>query len=227
MIIEKKCLRCGKIFKTQNQLNREYCSQKCYRYRGHTEETKKLMKLSNALYRLKCKAKGIESAGKKFQEGHTINNGREPWNKGKKGVQVAWNKGKKNEDIYDKETCERLKKVWQKIGLKSRLVVADRNHRTKIELKVEEILKEINIRYLIHYPMLDIAIVDFYLPDNHIIIEADGDYWHNYPYGTDKDHIKDKEFRNNHYKVLRFWERDINNNIEEVKEKIIKEVQRL
>lgn len=29
-----------------------------------------------------------------FKKGHTVNNGRTPWNKNKKGLQVAWNKGK-------------------------------------------------------------------------------------------------------------------------------------
>lgn len=34
--------------------------------------------------------------GKSIEHCRTVNIGREPWNKGKKGLQVAWNKGKKN-----------------------------------------------------------------------------------------------------------------------------------
>jgi len=53
------------------------------------------------------------SDGKKFQKGHPYFGGRPkkgtaPWNKGKKGMQIAWNKGK------TKETDERVKKYSKK-----------------------------------------------------------------------------------------------------------------
>lgn len=42
---------------------------------------------------------------------------------------------------------------------------------------------------------------------------ADGDYWHNYPNGTHKDKKQNTFIKNNGWDIIRFWERDINNDI--------------
>jgi very-short-patch-repair endonuclease len=66
-----------------------------------------------------------------------------------------------------------------------------------------------------------------------MIIEVDGDFWHcnpiNFPnadYITQqKNVIRDKEknewAQSNGYKLLRFWENDINNNIKQVKQTLL------
>ena len=50
---------------------------------------------------------------------------------------------------------------------------------TSIELKMERELKRNNIYYQKQVPLCKIAIVDFYLSEQKIVIECDGDYWHN------------------------------------------------
>jgi len=42
-----------------------------------------------------------------------------------------------------------------------------------------------------------------------LVIECDGDYWHKYPTGLEKDHIRTKELIEKGFKVLRLWEREI------------------
>ena len=42
-----------------------------------------------------------------------------------------------------------------------------------------------------------------------LVIECDGDYWHKYPTGSEKDHIRTKELIEKGFKVLRLWEREI------------------
>ena len=94
---------------------------------------------------------------------------------------------------------------------------------TKIELKVEVELKKRNIIYQKQVPLCKIANVDFYLPDDKIIIQCDGCYWHDCPEHclNDNTKIKDRDkkqdivLKSNGYKVYRFWEHEINKSVEE------------
>jgi len=77
------------------------------------------------------------------------------------------------------------------------------------------------------------SLYDFKISGKKILIEVDGDYWHcnpNSKFSTPKyiaqiknlkqDKIKNKWCLDNGYKLLRFWEMDINNNPESVIEKL-------
>lgn len=127
--------------------------------------------------------------------------------------QIPWNKNKTG--VYSKETLESMSK--NKIEHPNK-VFKD----TKIELKVEEELKKRGINYKKQVSLCSIAIVDFYLPEYKIIIEADGCYYHNCPiHGsgeikncTKKDKNKDLILISNGYNIYRFWEHDINKSVE-------------
>ena len=88
---------------------------------------------------------------------------------------------------------------------------------TSIELKVEKELKNRKINYQKQVGLCNIAIVDFYLPEHNIVIEADGCYWHGCPIhfpnnlkGKEKDKLKTETLIANGYQVYRFWECEIN-----------------
>lgn len=98
---------------------------------------------------------------------------------------------------------------------------------TSIEIKIMDILDKNNISYIRNEFIDDIDhgfAADFLIPDKRIVIEADGDFWHDYPNGNEIDHVRTKELEENNYKVLRFWERDINNNIEDIEKQILSEI---
>ncbi len=59
-----------------------------------------------------------------------------------------------------------------------------------------------------------IANVDFYLPEFRVVIECDGDYWHNRLDTKKEDKEKNELFKKNRYKVYRFWEHEINKSAE-------------
>ena len=45
--------------------------------------------------------------------------------------------------------------------------------------------------------------------NNRIVIFIDGDYWHNFPHGTSKDHETNALLENMHYVVVRIWEWEV------------------
>jgi len=79
---------------------------------------------------------------------------------------------------------------------------------TSIELKIEQELKNQSIPYMKQAPVEKIALVDFLLP-NKIIIQCDGDYWHNLPKVKKRDMNQDFGFWFKGYKIFRFSESEI------------------
>ena len=62
-------------------------------------------------------------------------------------------------------------------------------------------------------------IVDFLCPEKKLIIEIDGGQ-HNVADNNNKDNIRTQYFENNGYRVIRFWNNEVSNNIDGVCEVI-------
>lgn len=99
---------------------------------------------------------------------------------------------------------------------------------TKIEVKIQNYLKQLNYNFIPHY-YVNITHgyqCDMFIPSKNLVIECDGDYWHNYPIGREIDRIRTQEMIEKGYRVLRLWENEIQKmdintlkNIVEVNEK--------
>jgi very-short-patch-repair endonuclease len=135
---------------------------------------------------------------------------------------IPWNKDKTN--IYSKETIEKIRKSTIKQLKEGKF------KKTKIEEKIESFLINQEINYTYSF-ILNQRQYDFYLKDYKILIEADGDYWHGNPniynilserqlLKQADDKIKNRIARENGFELLRFWESDINNNFNLIKNKI-------
>lgn len=81
---------------------------------------------------------------------------------------------------------------------------------TSIERKIKRELELRQIEFRQNVPIEGIANVDFLLPKENIIIECDGDYWHNLPGVPERDAFKTKKLKEVGYEVFRFWEHEIN-----------------
>jgi very-short-patch-repair endonuclease len=83
---------------------------------------------------------------------------------------------------------------------------------TTIEIKMQNYLKQLGVEFFTHHYISEIEHgyqCDILIPSKKLVIECDGNYWHNYPYGTEIDLVRNKELREKGYKVLRFWESEI------------------
>ncbi len=96
---------------------------------------------------------------------------------------------------------------------------------TSIEIKIQNYLKILGIDFFTHRYIKEIEHAyqcDILIPSKNLVIECDGNYWHNYPIGNETDIMRNIELRKAGYSVLRFWENDIRvMEIEDLKNKLI------
>lgn len=139
----------------------------------------------------------------------------------------SWNKGiPMSEESKIKDKISHLgKKHTKESKDKTREWMVNHPNRkfknTGIEIKIEQELIKRRLNYQKQVPLCKIAIVDFYLPEYRIVIQADGDYWHNLPKQKEKDIKQDSVLTFNGFNVYRFWEHDINESVEKCISKII------
>lgn len=146
--------------------------------------------------------------------------------KGAKGIPKPKPKGFGVGRKHSQETKDKMSE-----SAINNIIITDQNHTSKLEKTFSNILDLLDIRYKKFLYAKEIkAFYDFYIPELNLVIEVDGDFWHCNPnskhslpkYESQKKNLlRDKEkeqwIKDNGYKLLRFWESDINNNILEVK----------
>lgn len=97
---------------------------------------------------------------------------------------------------------EETRKKLSVARLKQKLPFKD----TSIEVKLQNILKEKEIKFSTHYPILGQP--DIFIEPN-LCVFADGDYWHNLPGRKEKDAEINQKLKEDGYSVIRLWEHEI------------------
>lgn len=173
-----------------------------------------------------CKDKHhSEKAKKKMSESHK---GKKLPEETRKKLREA-NKGEKNPN-YGKHFSKEAKRKMSEKALFRIQNYKGPFKDTKPELKMKEILNELNISFK-HQFRLRNRLFDFHILNTNILIEVDGDWWHGNPKiyeklnmhqrkAKQKDLEKGKLAKENNFILLRFWQSDILNNIKEVEVKL-------
>lgn len=145
----------------------------------------------------------------------------------------------RNKDPEKAEQLKRMNQLQQKLNP------------NKLELMGYAILDDIGCEYIPQYMVGKYCTVDALIPQSKIAIEFDGDYWHGNPQKYKKfkdipkgnpnklrtlneiqldnarlDKSKDSYLQNRGYVVLRFWESDVKNDPESVRDAILNELTR-
>ena len=105
---------------------------------------------------------------------------------------LAAAKIKCNDPEYKKKLSVRSKEMWQNPEFCRRMAIIRSNiprSLTQPHLKVCEILKSLNIEYKVEYP-LGPWVYDIFIPSHSILIEVQGEYWHNLPRALRNDKAK-------------------------------------
>jgi very-short-patch-repair endonuclease len=128
-------------------------------------------------------------------------------------------KGRTYEEIYGEEKARQYKEKLRAAS-PARLAKFSRKV-TEPERIVQAMLDEVSHTYLPQHP-IGFYTVDFFVPSQFLVVQADGDYWHANPmfYTEDRltpgqrkqrrlDHSCDAYMVNHGYRVVRLWEHDL------------------
>ena len=200
----------GKWMKDK-KLSEETCKRMSASRMGHTvpEETCKKISLANSGENNGCFGRFYSQEEREAMSAHSKKAWKNPITRAKIMAYKNSDKGKADSRKAALKTAEKLKHMWF--------------HNTKPELEMLDILEELNLEFIHTYSIWDIEhcyAADFYLPEDKIVIEVDGKYWHNYPIGTNMDLIRAKELAAAGYKLIRFWENEFD------KEKVVEEIEK-
>ena len=95
-------------------------------------------------------------------------------------------------------------------------ILAGQANPSSIEKLIWNELDKLNIEYKIQIPFAGGRfIVDIYIPAQRLIIECNGDYWHNYKIFLEskiRDEALEKYLNKKGYKIIWLWEHDIRKN---------------
>lgn len=182
---------------------------------GLTKETSNVVKLIGE----KCKKENNPNRAEKISKTQKL--------QFKKGIR---NNSGKNNPMYGKNHNEKSKEIMKmkRVEYMNKFLI---KNETKLEKKFKKILNDLNIEYEFQSKLGNFN-YDFLLK-NKLIVEIDGDFWHCNPNKWEKpiyesqkhtikhDKIKTKWAKDNGYKLLRFWESDINENPAKIVKKLL------
>jgi len=113
----------------------------------------------------------------------------------------------KRAKIHEFKYCSR-----QCLGAATAHKMANKNGPTSIEREMSSALSARNIQHETNY-RIAVWLIDIVIPEHRIAIECDGVYWHNLPGQKIKDMNKNNWLIAHKWRIVRFWESEIKENV--------------
>jgi len=218
-----KCLGCGKIVRLRRAKNKtKYCSLECWRKSKHPQRK------TGGIFKCEWCGKEVYKS-KSLQREHKFcskwcANQWQARNKltfickicgktFKLSKSLAEQKGRN--PMYCSIRC-REKDPDYMGHINGNLAQQNKKGLNKLELVGRKILQDLGIKFNEQVLMFNKFLVDVLLKDKRIIIQWDGEYWHNKPKRKRLDISQDAYLRKCGYKVIRITDYQIKNNLQEV-----------
>jgi len=215
-----KCLGCGNLCMMRRAKNKtNYCSRRCY------ESSERPQRKNGSVVECRfCNKKVYKPKGQlnvnnfcslmcanKYQGRNKIEYICKIC-----GKKFRWSKSRVN-PLYCSWDCRiEDKDHIKKNAINGNLIQQKKKGLNKLELAGRKILQELDIEFNEQVLMFEKFLVDVLLKDKKIIIQWDGEYWHNKPKRKQLDKSQDAYMKKCGYKVLRITDRQIKDNIKEV-----------
>lgn len=121
---------------------------------------------------------------------------------------------------WKERQSEARRRLWSTKEFKDKVLSTFINRKpTSLEIKVSEALFELGVVFE-EQKVIGRAIVDFYVPNFNLCLEADGYYWHNLPGKREKDKCRDSELTKAGYTIVRLTEKEILEDVEHAVQKV-------
>lgn len=216
----KLCATCGKEFYIcKSNLNKIYCSMDCYNKIG----------TNNPMYN-KQQSEKCRQVNSELHTGNKYNLGRPSLhitllNKSRIGLPIKdetkiklhesslkyWQSEK---GIQQKIILSKISREWANNHPEKLIEAGKKGHKacpriSSLEKKIQIVLEQNSIDFISQYEY-KLGFVDFLIKPN-IALFVNGNYWHNYPEGTEKDKRQIEYLQDNGYKPLVIWEHEFKN----------------
>jgi DNA mismatch endonuclease (patch repair protein) len=234
------CVNCGKESTKRRPEGQSFCSLECYRTSPKPE--RKTGKTGECGYCLKeiyirpSSEKEVNycsvSCFNKSQSRKTEHNCKVC------GKLFLWSPSRTESGNYNPTYCSIECRTscpdWKrKSVIAGNLAQQGKNAPTSLEIAGCLLLDALGIQYQTQVLICEKFVVDVFVPSKNLVIQWDGDYWHGFGGAKDErqkkrqrlDKSQDAYMRKAGYTVIRFWEHEVKNDKEVVRENIRKAVQ--
>ena len=193
---------------------------------------------SSTIYRF-MKKNGIKIRTKQesLQRLKILNTGRRHTKESKRNMSAGIKASYDDIALREQRTLDNIR-VWADMsdedkkkrylpGLRAAQLNAQKINVSSIEIKIKDELEKLGISHIHQLPVKDGKfILDFYLPEYKLVVECNGDYWHQLPERIKRDKDLEEYVLSTGREIVFIWEHEINANSEKALHKALKGVVR-